>query len=321
MSSDLSAPIHLVACAAQKVDRPARAADLYRSDWFVKARAYVEATGTRWFILSAEHGLLRPGQRIEPYDTSLTTMTPAQRATWASQVIAQLRRAIDPRHTGAIVFLAGERYREHLVQFAGARAQVPMAGLGIGEQKAWLSRETSKLRPSTVELQSEREPQDPTRADGMRVTPWRDLAEWHAELDRQSTMMAPRRKLYHRFETKARQLTVERIRDCPDAPAIGRLVIRLSNARYPTGELHGLECVWRRDELGTLIVEATNRRTLFELGRARPREKGPTLDPARIPDDRLDHLIQTHRNLHLVDQLRTERLRRSCSQQAQIVIG
>lgn len=35
-------PIHLVACVLQKGDRRARAADLYCSDWFRRARLYVE---------------------------------------------------------------------------------------------------------------------------------------------------------------------------------------------------------------------------------------------------------------------------------------
>lgn len=133
---DLSAPIQLVACCATKRDRPAAAADLYRSDWFTKARAYVEATGTRWFILSAAHGLVKPGQRLDPYEATLAAMTPMQRLLWAERVILQLRRSIDPRHCGDLAFLAGQHYREHLLSFAGPRTCVPMAGLGIGEQKA-----------------------------------------------------------------------------------------------------------------------------------------------------------------------------------------
>jgi hypothetical protein len=133
--------------------------------------------------------------------------------------------------------------------------------------------------------------------------------------------MAPRRKLYRRFKAKARQLTIARIRAASDAPAIARLARRLSAARYPSGTLHGLEHAWRRDELGTLIVEATNRATLLTLGRDRPRPKGPRLDPARIPDDRLDHLIQTHRDVALVEQLRTERQRRSGSPRPSMMIS
>jgi len=68
--------------------------------------------------------------------------------------------------------------------------------------------------------------------------------------------------------------------------------------------------VWTRFELGVLITEATNRDRLLSLGRLAPRAKGPALDPARLPDDRLEHLIQTHRDLAVVEALRAERRRR-----------
>jgi hypothetical protein len=170
---DLSAPIHLVACCATKLDRPARAADLYRSDWFTKARDYVTATGTRWFILSAAHGLVRPAQRLAPYDATLAALTPAQRQMWAEQVTRQLRAAIDPRHSGDIVFLAGAEYRDHLLPIAGGRARVPMAGMVIGEQKAWLIRQTAALQPriATPGDRVTGQGADPTHADGMRISP------------------------------------------------------------------------------------------------------------------------------------------------------
>lgn len=152
---------------------------------------------------------------------------------------------------------------------------------------------------------------DPTHVDGMQVPAWRGLSAWHAELDRQTAIMRPSRPLYRRFEATARQLCDERIRTANDLRAIARLVARLSAARYPGGALHDLDRVWSRAELGVLLVEATNRRTLLEIGRTAPRPKGPTLDPRRIPDERLDHLIQTHRDLATVDALRAERGRRA----------
>lgn len=152
---------------------------------------------------------------------------------------------------------------------------------------------------------------DPRCIDGMQIPPWRDLAAWHRELDRQSVTMRPRRPLYHRFDATARQLSAARIRSCRDRAAIDRLVGRLAAARYPSECLHDLDRVWSRAELGALLVEATNRRTLLTMGRDQPRPKGPALDPCRLPDDRLDHLIQVHRDLATVEALRAERRRRA----------
>ena len=151
---------------------------------------------------------------------------------------------------------------------------------------------------------------EPRVADGIQIPPWRGLADWHHELDRQSALMRPRRALYHRFDATARRLTAARITACRDVPAVMRLVDRLSAARFPSGCLHDLDRVWSRAELGELLVEATNRRTLLAMGRDRPRPKGPTLDPRRLPDDRLAYLIQSHRDLAVVDALRHERERR-----------
>ncbi len=140
----MSAPVYLVACVGQKRPTPARARDLYQSDWFKKARAYVEAQGGRWFILSALHGLIPPGRVIDPYNVTLATMSAAERRAWGERVAAQLAGKIGPRTR--VVILAGRLYRDPLASWTGNRATVPMEGLGIGEQKAWLAGQLAELR-------------------------------------------------------------------------------------------------------------------------------------------------------------------------------
>ena len=109
--------------------------------------------------------------------------------------------------------------------------------------------------------------------------------------------MRPSRRLYERFDRTARALTPGRIRLCEDGMAIADLVVRLRSARYPGGhDLHGLDRVWSRAELGVLITEAVNRQRQLAMGRVVARPKGPRLDPRRLPDARLEHLIQHHRD-------------------------
>ena len=60
-----------------------------------------------------------------------------------------------------------------------------------------------------------------------------------------------------------------------------------------------------------LLVEARNRGRLLATGRSAPKVKGPRLDPGRLPADRLDLLIQTHRDMAVVEVLRAERARRA----------
>ena len=139
--------VNLVACVGQKLDRAAPARELYTSDWFRKARAYVERQereeGIPWFILSAKYGLLHPDAVIPPYEVTLNAMPAAARRQWAARTFRQMRSAgIQRGKVGEVVFLAGRKYREHLVAalqaLEGIESVVPMQGLGIGQQKAWL---------------------------------------------------------------------------------------------------------------------------------------------------------------------------------------
>ncbi|MBW6533226.1 hypothetical protein KZ820_20990 [Sphingomonas sp. RRHST34] len=141
-------PVHLVACVSQKRSEPARARDLYQSDWFNKARAYVTAQGGRWFILSAHYGLVAPSRVIAPYDVTLGDMTAAERRAWGERVTAQLAEQIGPRTP--VVILAGRLYRDPLSSWTGARGRVPMEGLGIGQQKAWLAAQVEAIRERTA---------------------------------------------------------------------------------------------------------------------------------------------------------------------------
>ena len=56
--------VYLVSCVGKKRSCAAPARELYASDWFQKARDYVESSGSPWFILSAEHGMISPDQII-----------------------------------------------------------------------------------------------------------------------------------------------------------------------------------------------------------------------------------------------------------------
>lgn len=142
-TADYTDAVFLVSCVSSKQVQPAPARLLYQSDWFVKARAFVEARGSRWFILSALHGVVAPEQVIAPYERTLNTMPVEERRQWAARAHAQLAPLLAGRHR--IVFLAGQRYREYLAPALardGFQIEVPMEGLRIGEQRAWLSGRT-----------------------------------------------------------------------------------------------------------------------------------------------------------------------------------
>jgi hypothetical protein len=136
--------IYLVSCVGEKRPAPCPAKDLYISDWFLKARHYVEATGSPWFILSALYGLVSPNDVIAPYNQTLNTISASARRAWADRVRTQMDARLPD--ASRIVILAGKRYREGLMSYLQRRApvvEVPMEGLRIGLQLAWLKTRSS----------------------------------------------------------------------------------------------------------------------------------------------------------------------------------
>lgn len=122
---------------------PAPAEELYQSDWFKKARAYVLSQlkpADTWYILSAKYQLVEPRLMISPYNETLNTMGKADRCRWAEGVVAKLRDILS--HEDHVVILAGGRYRELLVPAIGkigCTISVPLVGLRIGEQLRWFN--------------------------------------------------------------------------------------------------------------------------------------------------------------------------------------
>lgn len=130
--------VYLVSCVAGKRAAPTPAKELYTSEWFRRARAYVEASGAPWFILSAKHGLVSPDEMLEPYEETLNTMSVRDRRAWAERVQRQMDQRLP--HVDRIVVLAGQRYREFLMDYLRRRTptiEVPLEGLRIGEQLHW----------------------------------------------------------------------------------------------------------------------------------------------------------------------------------------
>lgn len=136
-----SSTVYLVSCVSKKRHEASPARDLYDSSWFKKARTYADESGCRWFVLSAQYGLVEPEAVIAPYEKTLNRMAIEDRRAWA-QAVYQSLIARAPS-ISRVVFLAGERYREFLapqLKAAGIASVVPMQGLRIGEQLGWLSR-------------------------------------------------------------------------------------------------------------------------------------------------------------------------------------
>lgn len=155
-----SVRVGLVGCVSEKQTSPAPAASLYTSPLFNGRRQWVERTCDRWFILSALHGLIDPSTTLEPYDLSLIYVGAQQRREWSAQVLAQLDRVLGDLSGLEFEIHAGAAYRDFgLVDGLAQRdatVEVPMAGLGIGQQLGAYSRQWTPDSPAPAPVRRDR---------------------------------------------------------------------------------------------------------------------------------------------------------------------
>lgn len=84
----------LVGGVGDRVNVPAPAKEVYRSARFQSARRRAEATGMEWFVLSAELGLMAPGEWMSPDSRTLADMDTGYHITWAGWVAARLESLV-----------------------------------------------------------------------------------------------------------------------------------------------------------------------------------------------------------------------------------
>jgi hypothetical protein len=138
--------IGLISCSAQKLDRPARARELYCSPLFRKSLAYAEPFCERVFVLSAQYHLVELDQVIEPYERRLGSRR-REREMWGAITADALKpHARRARHD--LLILAGADYANALLGVVAywwrdsswrRHVQLPLAGMQIGERLRWLN--------------------------------------------------------------------------------------------------------------------------------------------------------------------------------------
>lgn len=136
--------IALISCTKLKENKPCVASNMYLpSHLFKKAKSYVSSRYNYWYILSAEYGLLRPNDWIHPYDKTLNNMSSDSVKEWSRVVFDDLMRI----NVSEIDFYTGERYRKYLIpmlEAEGMKCNIPLKGLGIGQQMQYYNQEMKK---------------------------------------------------------------------------------------------------------------------------------------------------------------------------------
>lgn len=125
---------------------------LYGSQLFSKRVDYANARGMRWAVLSARYGVWFPHIGLKAYDQTFSDMIPADIAAWHVGVAQRLMEelwesynlglSVNPIKPSELTveIHAGADYCHPLTEIlraVGIVVELPLAGLGIGEQLAW----------------------------------------------------------------------------------------------------------------------------------------------------------------------------------------
>ena len=133
--------IILVGCGKTKLTTPAAAKDLYVGPLFKARRAFAEASGCPWFVLSALHHIVPPDRILEPYD--YTIAKDKGRLHEFGMCIFRTSEFEGVVHRGDTIEIhAGIDYCLPIIQENAGEGNyyditTPMKGLEIGEQLAW----------------------------------------------------------------------------------------------------------------------------------------------------------------------------------------
>ena len=137
---------------------------LYGSQLFSKRVDYAKAKGLRWAVLSARYGVWFPHIGLKAYDQTFSDMIPAEIAAWHVGVAQRLMeelweqynlgQSVNPIKPSelTIEIHAGADYCHPLTEIlraVGIAVELPLAGLGIGEQLAWYCSAKPKAKART----------------------------------------------------------------------------------------------------------------------------------------------------------------------------
>ena len=125
-----SGRVALIGSSGASAEEPKAAGEMFCSDGFARAREHARHSRLPWFVLSAKHGLLDPGEVISPYGSHIDDQPSAYRAAWAEWVVAQLADRV--QLDGVVVEVHGgvdfaQPLRQPLAR-RGAVLEIPLPG-------------------------------------------------------------------------------------------------------------------------------------------------------------------------------------------------
>jgi len=143
--------IVLIPCVKEKLNKKAKARDLYIAPLFTYCLEYARKLNPdKIYILSALHKLLDLEKEIKPYDVTLTYLSPAKRKRnpgtkvltkteikkWGEEVVNQLSQVTD-LNKDKFIILAGESYIKPIKPFL-KKIETPLKGMTLSQRIKYL---------------------------------------------------------------------------------------------------------------------------------------------------------------------------------------
>lgn len=126
--------IVLISCVKQKQSEPCKAVDMYISPLFRGGLRYAKLIGyDKLFILSAKYGLLKPEEKISPYNSTLKSKSENEKKLWSVNILNSLRKEGVDFEKDEIIILAGIEYRKYIIS-KFKNYKIPLKGLSLGNQ-------------------------------------------------------------------------------------------------------------------------------------------------------------------------------------------
>lgn len=141
----------LVQCTDSKRDGEHAAHDLYdESAYFRRQRSYAKMFADKWYVQSAKHGLLAPGESVSDYDRRPKDIDDI--GAWAEGIATYLERRHAPERW-AVTILGGAAYADPVtprLEERGYEVLEPMRGLKFGRRLRWLKNRVAEAEHATL---------------------------------------------------------------------------------------------------------------------------------------------------------------------------
>ena len=142
--------IVIIGCGKSKQDKSCEAEKMYTGKYFKTCLEYAKTFNSPVYILSAEYGLLRLNDKIQPYDKTLNTMSKKESLEWANKVKHQILNNNIP--LDKVVFLCGKNYHQHLSSLF-SECVYPLRDLkGMGYQISYMLQQLKHQKFSVKKL-------------------------------------------------------------------------------------------------------------------------------------------------------------------------